>query len=108
MRLGWLITLLIFASVVPIYLLDTFVPILVGAPLIALIALWRSFALLRSGGSRHGRTVSVCFPAGGSGVRAPSAVTIGAPVPACEAAFRDGRLRAKEGGPPEAGRSLGA
>ncbi|HET6449274.1 MAG TPA: hypothetical protein VFG31_09210, partial [Conexibacter sp.] len=50
MRLGWLIVPLIFASVLPIYLLDTFVPILIGAPLIGLIALWKSFGLLRSGG----------------------------------------------------------
>lgn len=32
MRLGWVITPLIFLSVVPIYLFDTFAPILIGAP----------------------------------------------------------------------------
>lgn len=157
MRLGWVITLLIFLSVVPVYLFDTFVPILIGAPLIGLIALRKSFGLLRSGGvldesyervgaamaplgldlverptvwfaprldrplfstefagatvmagSRHGREVSVCFPAGGSGVRSPSAVTLGGAVAELEASFRDGRLRAKKGGPPEVGRSLGS
>ncbi len=54
LRLGWIITPLIFTSVVPIYLFDTFVPILVGAPLIGLIALWKSFGLLRSGGVLDG------------------------------------------------------
>jgi hypothetical protein len=49
-RLGWLITPLIFAAVVPMYLFGTFIPILVGAPLIGLIALSKSFSLLRSGG----------------------------------------------------------
>jgi hypothetical protein len=157
MRLGWVITPLIFLSVVPIYLFDTFVPILIGAPLIGLIALWKSVGLLRTGGvldesydrvgvamrplgldiverptvwfmprvdrplfspefagavvlegRRHERGVSVCFPAGGQGVRSPSAVTLGSAVPDFEATFRDGRLRAKKGGPPEVGRSLGA
>ena len=49
-RLGMLITALIFLSVPPIYLLDTFVPLLIGAPLIFLIALWKSAGLLASGG----------------------------------------------------------
>ena len=157
MRLGWVITPLIFLGVVPLYLFDTFVPILICAPLIGLIALWKSVGLLRSGGvldesydrvgvamaplgldlverptvwfvprvdrplfstefagatvlegRRHERGVSVCFPAGGQGVRSPSAVTLGGAVPDFEASFRDGRLRAKKGGPPEVGRSLGA
>lgn len=157
LRLGWIITPLIFAAVVPIYLFGTFVPILIGAPLIGLIALWKSFSLLRGGGEldtsyervgiamrplgldlverptvwlqpridrplfspdfagavvlageRRGRAVSVCFPAGGSGVRSPSAVTLGGAAPELEASFRDGRLRARRGGPPEVGRSLGA
>src|ERR1044072_4029323 len=50
MRLGWIITPLIFVGVVPIYLLDTFVPFAICAPLIALTALWKSFGLLRGGG----------------------------------------------------------
>lgn len=49
-RLGMLICLLIFLAVPPIYLLDTFVPLIIGAPLIAGIALWKSMSLLSSGG----------------------------------------------------------
>ena len=49
-RLGMLITGLIFLSVPPLYLLDTFVPLLVGGSLIGLIALFKSASLLRSGG----------------------------------------------------------
>ena len=41
-RLGMLVTGLIFLSVPPIYLLDTFVPLLVGGSLIGLIALFKS------------------------------------------------------------------
>lgn len=48
--LGVVITILIFLSVPPIYLLDTFVPLMVGAPLIALIALAKSVGLMRPGG----------------------------------------------------------
>lgn len=157
LRLGWLVTLLIFASVVPVYLLDTFVPILIGAPLIGLLALGKSASLLRGGGElddayahvgtamaplglalaerptvwfelrldrplfspdfagalvlagrRHGRDVSVCFPAGGSGVRAPSAVTLAGAFDELEVRFRDGRLRAERGAPPGVGRALGS
>lgn len=157
MRLAWIVTPLIFASVVPMYLFDTFVPILIGAPLIGLIALWKSVGLLHSGGGldsayeqagvamaplglelverptvwfmprldrplfspefagavvlegrRHDREVSVVFPAGGQGVRSPSAVTLAGAVPELEASFRDGRLRAQRGGPPELGRALGS
>jgi len=50
MRLGMLICLLIFLAVPPIYLFDTFVPLLIGAPLIALIALWKSVPMLAGGG----------------------------------------------------------
>jgi hypothetical protein len=49
-RLGMVICLLIFISVPPIYLFDTFVPLVIGAPLIAGIALWNSVRLLMSGG----------------------------------------------------------
>lgn len=49
-NLGIVICILIFAGVVPIYLLDTFVPFLVCAPLIAFIALAKSVQLLGSGG----------------------------------------------------------
>ena len=50
MRLAMLICVLIFLAVPPIYLLDTFVPLLIGAPLIALIALWKSVPMLAGGG----------------------------------------------------------
>ncbi len=50
MRLGMVICLLIFLAVPPIYLLDTFVPLLIGAPLIVLIALWKSVPMVAGGG----------------------------------------------------------
>ena len=50
MRLGMLICLLIFLAVPPIYLLDTFVPLLIGAPLIVLIALWKGLPMIGGGG----------------------------------------------------------
>src|SRR4030095_409271 len=49
-RLGMLICVLIFAGVVPLYLLGTFVPLLICAPLIALIALVKGIGLLAPGG----------------------------------------------------------
>lgn len=49
-RTGMLVCGLIFLSVPPIYLLDTFVPLIVGAPLIAGIALVKSVSLMSSGG----------------------------------------------------------
>lgn len=52
MTTGMLVTALIFLAVPPIYLLDTFVPLVVGAPLIALIAVWKSFGLLGGGVAR--------------------------------------------------------
>lgn len=48
-HLAMLICALIFLTVPPIYLLDTFVPLLVGVPLIAGIALWKSIRLLGGG-----------------------------------------------------------
>ena len=50
MRTGMLVCALIFLSVPPIYLLDTFVPLMIGAPLIAGIALVKSASLMSSGG----------------------------------------------------------
>jgi hypothetical protein len=50
MRLGMVICLLIFLAVPPIYLLDTFVPLLIGAPLIALIAMWKGLPMVGGGG----------------------------------------------------------
>jgi hypothetical protein len=48
-RLGMLICALIFLTVPPIYLLETFVPLIVGVPLIAGIALWKSVGLMTGG-----------------------------------------------------------
>lgn len=48
-HLGMLICVLIFLSVPPIYLFDTFVPLMIGFPLIAGIALWKSVGLLGGG-----------------------------------------------------------
>jgi hypothetical protein len=45
-----LVCLLIFLTVPPIYLLDTFVPLYFGVPAIAGIALWKSARLLAGGG----------------------------------------------------------
>ena len=50
MRLGMLICLLIFLAVPPIYLFDTFVPLLIGAPLIVLIAMWKGLPMIGGGG----------------------------------------------------------
>ena len=50
LRYGMLITLLIFLAVPPIYLFDTFVPLLIGAPLIVLIAIVASVRITMSGG----------------------------------------------------------
>jgi hypothetical protein len=50
MRLGMLITLLIFLTVPPIYLLDTFVTLYVGVPLIVLAALYGTFRAIGPGG----------------------------------------------------------
>ena len=47
---GMLITLLIFLAVPPIYLFDTFVPLLIGAPLIVLTAIVASVRITMSGG----------------------------------------------------------
>ena len=53
-RASWstsvVVTVLIFLSVPPIYLLDTFVPLFVGGGLIAAIALWKSVGILSGGG----------------------------------------------------------
>lgn len=48
-HLAMLICVLIFLAVPPIYLFDTFVPLLVGAPLIVGIALWKSASLMGGG-----------------------------------------------------------
>jgi hypothetical protein len=48
--LGMVVTLLIFLTVPPIYLLESFVPLLIGGPLIAIAALYGSFRAIASGG----------------------------------------------------------
>jgi hypothetical protein len=50
LRLGMVVTLLIFLTVPAIYLLESFVPLLIGGPLIAIAALYGSFRALAPGG----------------------------------------------------------
>lgn len=50
MRLGWVVTALIFLTVPPIYLLESFVPLLIGGPLIAIAAIYGSVRALAPGG----------------------------------------------------------
>jgi hypothetical protein len=50
MRLGMLVTLLIFLTVPPIYLLESFVPLLIGVPLIVIVALYGAFRAIGPGG----------------------------------------------------------
>jgi hypothetical protein len=50
MNLGVVITILIFLSVPPIYLLDTFIPLFVGGALIVLLALYGSWRAIGPGG----------------------------------------------------------
>ena len=49
-RLGAVVFALIFLTVPPMYLLESFVPLLIGAPLIALAALYGSFRAIGPGG----------------------------------------------------------
>jgi hypothetical protein len=48
--LAMLVTLLIFLTVPPMYLLESFVPLLIGAPIIVIVALWGSIRALMPGG----------------------------------------------------------
>jgi hypothetical protein len=50
MNLGVVITILIFLAVPPIYLFDTFVPFLIGVPLIVIAALYGAFRAIGPGG----------------------------------------------------------
>jgi len=50
LRLGMVVTALIFVAVPASYLLESFLPLLIGAPLIVLLALWGSFRALAPGG----------------------------------------------------------
>lgn len=49
-KLGWVVMLLIFLIVPSIYLLESFVPLLVGGPLIAIAAIYGSVRALAPGG----------------------------------------------------------
>jgi hypothetical protein len=49
-RLGWVVMLLIFLTVPSIYLFESFVPLLIGGPLIVIAALYGSFRALVPGG----------------------------------------------------------
>jgi hypothetical protein len=48
--LAMLVTLLIFLTVPPMYLLESFLPLLIGAPIIVIVALWGSVRALMPGG----------------------------------------------------------
>jgi hypothetical protein len=50
-RLGIVVVILIFLTVPPIYLLESFVPLLIGGPLIVLVALYGSFRAIGPGGA---------------------------------------------------------
>jgi hypothetical protein len=54
LRLGMIVTLLIFLTVPPIYLLESFVPLLIGGPLIAIAAVYGSVRALMPGGEMDG------------------------------------------------------
>jgi hypothetical protein len=65
--LGMIITALIFLTVVPIYLLESFVPLLIGGPLIVIAALWGAFRAIGPGGevqSGYERTDRAMKPLG--------------------------------------------
>jgi hypothetical protein len=49
-KLGWVVMLLIFLTVPPIYLFESFVPLLIGGPLIAIVAIYGSVRALAPGG----------------------------------------------------------
>jgi hypothetical protein len=49
-RLGMVVTLLIFLTVPPIYLTESFVPLLIGGPLIVIAALYGAFRAIGPGG----------------------------------------------------------
>lgn len=49
-NLAMLVTLLIFLTVPPMYLLESFLPLLIGAPIIVIVALWGSIRAIGPGG----------------------------------------------------------
>jgi hypothetical protein len=72
---GALITLLIFLTVPPVYLLETFTPLYVGVPLIVGVALWKSVRLMMPGGDfdqAYERTSRALAPLGLTVVEHPS------------------------------------
>jgi hypothetical protein len=50
LRLGMVVTALIFVAVPATYLLESFLPLLIGAPLIVIVALWGAIRALAPGG----------------------------------------------------------
>jgi hypothetical protein len=59
LRLGMTVTLLIFLTVPSIYLFESFLPLLVGGPLIVIAALYGSFRALAPGGEMDSAYVKV-------------------------------------------------
>ncbi len=57
--LAMLVTLLIFLTVPPIYIFESFVPLLIGGPLIAIAAIWGSIRALMPGGELDGGYANV-------------------------------------------------
>ncbi len=53
LRLGMVVTALIFVTVPAMYLLESFVPLLIGAPLIVILAVWGSIRALAPGGEMN-------------------------------------------------------
>lgn len=49
-KLGWVVMALIFLTVPPVYLFESFVPLLIGGPLIAIAAIYGSVRALAPGG----------------------------------------------------------
>jgi hypothetical protein len=66
-RLGWVVMALILLTVPPIYLLESFVPLLIGGPLIVIAALYGSYKAIAPGGeidSGYERTDRAMAPLG--------------------------------------------
>jgi hypothetical protein len=67
LRLGMVVVVLVFLTVPPIYLLESFVPLLIGGPLIALVAIFGAFRAIGPGGeveSGYERTDRAMKPLG--------------------------------------------
>jgi len=100
LRLGMVVTLLIFLTVPAIYPLESFVPRLIGGPLIAIVALYGSFRALAPGGELD-RGYELADRAMAPLRLEVSERTVRAPVPEFEAKAKakDGRVRPADGGP---------